>query len=314
MCGGPGSARGPRGEAATSAARARSVPPGARGSDGADPGGSRPRTQRLGPPSWVSGTLDPGESEGDRDRTVAPGRPGRPAGTPARAGGPPTPRGPGAGTRQRNGEGAAAARRGEQGRGSRAAGAGTARTGEQRAPGRLPGRGGGEGTRPGRCALTRALARRHTQAALPPPATPAPQPPTSHLRSRRPGPGAGANGLAGGGAEQPQRPLPLLRAGASDPRPRRHPPAHARGRSGPAIRSGFWEGRGELRARGGKRRGGLGGEGGAARAEEGLGRRAGFQPSWRAARISAALRAGTQGRPSPRPAGPCAAETNPRGH
>ncbi|XP_032171909.1 collagen alpha-1(I) chain-like [Mustela erminea] len=108
LCGGPGSARGPRGEAATSAARARSVPPGARGSDGADHGGSRPRTQRLGPPSWVAGTLDPGESEGDRDRTVAPGRPGRPAGTPARAGGPPTSRGPGAGTRQRSGEGAAA--------------------------------------------------------------------------------------------------------------------------------------------------------------------------------------------------------------
>ncbi|XP_047579630.1 collagen alpha-1(I) chain-like [Lutra lutra] len=105
MCSGPGSARGPRGKAATSAARARSVPPGARGSDGADHGGSHPRTQRLGPPSWISGTLDPEESEGDRDRTVAPGRPGRPAGRPARAGGPPTPCGPGSRTRQRNGEG-----------------------------------------------------------------------------------------------------------------------------------------------------------------------------------------------------------------
>ncbi|XP_022357845.1 collagen alpha-2(I) chain-like [Enhydra lutris kenyoni] len=91
MCSGPGSARGRRGKAATSAARARSVPPGARGSDGADHGGSHPRTQRLGPPSWISGTLDPEESEGDRDRMVAPGRPGRSAGRPARAGGPPDP-------------------------------------------------------------------------------------------------------------------------------------------------------------------------------------------------------------------------------
>ncbi|XP_032729328.1 collagen alpha-1(I) chain-like [Lontra canadensis] len=79
--------------------------PGARGSDGADHGGSHPRTRRLGPPSWISGTLDPEESEDDRDRTVAPGRPGRPAGRPARAGGPSTPCGPGVGTRQRNGEG-----------------------------------------------------------------------------------------------------------------------------------------------------------------------------------------------------------------
>lgn len=86
-------------------------------------------------------------------------------------------------------------------------------TGVRRAPDKLTGWGGCEvDLGPGRCRLTRALARRHTQAALPQPADPRPGTPTSHLHSRRPGREAGANGLAGGGAEQPQRPLPLLKS------------------------------------------------------------------------------------------------------
>lgn len=71
-------------------------------------------------------------------------------------------------------------------------------------------------------------------------------PPPRTYTAGSPGPGAGANGLAGGGAEQPLLPLPRLRAGASDWRPsRRRSCACARlvpgRRSAPGFERDAWE-------------------------------------------------------------------------
>ncbi|XP_039088923.1 collagen alpha-1(I) chain-like [Hyaena hyaena] len=226
------------------------------------PRGSQPGTQRLRPPSSLEAPSTPGGARaagaGLRPRAgQAPsGETGRrPPGVPR----PHPAREPGRGRRRSGGAAAAQSR----GRHPRAAGADAARDGGAAGagPGRRRGRGRGRERLGPRPRQVRADSRARW-----PPRTGSP-PAAGRTAARSPPPRTYTAGAPG----REQEPTAWRAAGPSSlcgrspyselalpyRRPRRHPPAHARGQSGPALRSGFYE----------RRRGQRGGE----RREEGSG-------------------------------------------